>query len=830
MADRHRIGTFTSGGRFTTVLDLADGSYYAPERDTFKITPPAQSDLMVNTTRRYGGSRKVGEIHDNGQLSLVLQVQAVSQNSAIQKVDALLALAEDTRTQYFYEWRPDGVTYSVYYELRGTAWDPEYRWIVFSQAAMLKAGLTFNIAPLGLGDPLDIYDDWSVDSSSDYTVDAGGATLAISGGQLVPSSTALKEWRHTARGYQYPDAQATFKFTTGASAAGDVRTHVRASAATQSLYGIVSSSALKIFKRVAGVDTQLATTAATLAANTTYWLRTRVEGNVVITELFTTEPTPSSTPTTSLSYTLSVSEASTFTTGYAVLATTPAATDWRYSQFCVEPYTYRQKSWPDTVNLPSIPGTGPAKADVMVGVTGVAQQVWTLIGWATKPAAHNLVWNGGLEDSTIGTSGWVATAVAGVIAAATSVARDTTAARLKYGSADLQIVTPATTDTGASFAIYRKFRKGVTYTVAAYLSAASATTQVRVKLGVSGDIATSTAAALTTTPTLHTTTWTPTADVDVAYVAIGVNAATGTTFNANAIQVYEGTTAPTVGKQAEGKGAYPPFGVLQAQAAIPQSLSNWTITASGSALGGYHLVGSASTSFSGEWMIDPSLLASDDFSSELTFEVYGVFSSLAFASTSVAAVLSAVPESNQTARVYSEWGSTGKALTLPSSGTAIRTTRLGALTLPVETSNASRWRLKLAVTGAVAAAVNLDYLILVPTRQRAAGPTSKVNDSTYPAFFHVGSGEEVKLIRSDLSGRYRIPPGPYGRDSGLSGQLLELPMPAQGSTTADAQALLKLSNQVPDDSTSSTTSDSPLSPAATVHFAVQPRYLLARGQ
>ena len=72
--------------------------------------------------------------------------------------------------------------------------------------------------------------------------------------------------------------------------------------------------------------------------------------------------------------------------------------------------------------------------------------------------------------------------------------------------------------------------------------------------------------ALSTTWTQHTSTWTPTADVDLAYLAVEVTAATATTFQIDGALVYLGTTAPSVGQQAQGIGAAPPLALLQSEA------------------------------------------------------------------------------------------------------------------------------------------------------------------------------------------------------------------------------------------------------------------------
>lgn len=834
MADRHRLGTFTVGGRFTTVLDIAaSDSSYAPVRDTFKVTPPAQSDVLAKTSRRYGGSRRVAEIHDNGQIELELLIQGVSQNDALVKLDALLAIVEDARTQYFYEWRPDSATYSTYFELRGTAWEPQYSWVRFAGAQSLHVKVVFNVAPLGLGDPLDIYDDFSVDSIADYTFDAGAAgNVSIAGGVMtaVASLTTENTVRHTARGYTFLDHQETRKFTPGATVTGFKGAAIlRGVAATTRLEAYVDddgvNSRLRIDKVIAGARTNLvsANLGARISNGTAFFVRGRSEGNLVFAEYFTSEPTPSGTPTSSVSVTLSSAEQTTFVAGAGGWAWIPQHASATMDEYRSEPYTYRARSLPDTIDLKAIPGTAPAKFDCRVGVPATTVQVWSLIGWVSKPAVHNMIWNGDFEDPVgVGVSGWLTASAVYVNPPGVGHAHMTNGG--KFGQSYYRVTTSGgSVLQGRAFFIYQKFRKGVTYTASAWLrpSVANAA-QIRFGNIAGSEYVTDSSASPANAWTLKTVTWTPTADYDGAVFSFSTIGATAETLDIDGAMTYEGTVAPTIGKHAQGAGAYPPFGLLQAEAAIPSTLTNWTITASGGALGGYYLNGTSATSFAAEWMIDPSLVVSDDFSQEVVVDVYVDFINLDAAAVSTTVVLSAIPESNAAARIHSEWGSAGRSITIPSAATASRVVKLGALTFPVDSVNASRWRLKLAITAGVSTTqIDPDYLILVPRRQFAAGHTAKPNDSSYPAFFHSGTVEEVKTVRSDLSGLYQLPPGPTARDSGLGGQLLEMP-------PGDVQALLKLSNLVPDDPTSNTTSESPLSPAASVHFAVRPCYQLTR--
>ena len=189
-------------------------------------------------------------------------------------------------------------------------------------------------------------------------------------------------------------------------------------------------------------------------------------------------------------------------------------------------------------------GDGPALAEIELTTSGGSPiPLWALLAWWRRPAVFNMCWNGDFEDDV---DGWTAAGVIGVTGAASSFTR-VTSAGIKYGGASGQIVCPATANTGVAFPIYQRFYHGHDYAALAWFSSAAGTTLSRLRLGVSGDIASSTTnVALSTTPTLRQALWTPSADRDVAYVAAEITAATGTTWNIDGIIVFE-VRSPSVG-------------------------------------------------------------------------------------------------------------------------------------------------------------------------------------------------------------------------------------------------------------------------------------------
>jgi hypothetical protein len=196
--------------------------------------------------------------------------------------------------------------------------------------------------------------------------------------------------------------------------------------------------------------------------------------------------------------------------------------------------------------LPTIPGDAPALADIRVTYGGSNTPLWALYAWWQRAAIWNRCSNGDFEDDV---DGWSVAAVAGVTGAATSITRNTTAARNKYGLANGQILTPATASTGATFKIRRSFYQGKSYCLLVWASSAAQTTFSRCRFGVSGDIANGNGFNLATTTQLDTAVWTPTVDASGAYLCFEVTAATATTMNIDGVCAFEvrPTSIPSIG-------------------------------------------------------------------------------------------------------------------------------------------------------------------------------------------------------------------------------------------------------------------------------------------
>lgn len=453
-------------------------------------------------------------------------------------------------------------------------------------------------APYMLGDPMDTLEAFVVDSvtAGDWTFDvanAGAGALSVAGGKLVPGATGLKRVRHTVKGYSYADVQVTLMFTTGPTLTNGVwgvtaRADVAGADTLLAAEVAAGTNVVRVAQYVGGSQVTTDTTAFTPAANTTYWVRLRLEGNIATAEVFTAPPpftnqtpSPTSTPSASISRRLTASESARFYSGHAGLRITAADTAERYGPFQVEPYTYRLLTTPEHVRLGGrIPGDVSAMADVTVSAItgGVASSspIWGLVSWFERPLASNLIYNGDFEISALGATGWSTAGVASVIGAATSILRVTTAG-VKYGNSAASLVTPATTDTGAAFFIPRRFKAGRTYALLVWLSSVAQTTATRVKLGNAADLAVGTAVNLSTTPKVYSVTWAPTADAAFAYAVIGVNAATASTIILDGAVVVE--SPPVALSVAQASTSSTSFPVYATPSETPNLLADGSLGA-----------------------------------------------------------------------------------------------------------------------------------------------------------------------------------------------------------------------------------------------------------
>lgn len=719
----------------------------------------------------------------------------------------------------------------------------------FDSRNTTRPALTLTCAPYLLGDWCDIRDEFTTDRlTADYIADAGvvATDLVVTGGQLKGAGTLTTERRLIASstGYTHGDMEATVRFhpsggfPTGFKAGAVLKRVDAANYLEVYIDDDGTNSRLRIDKVIAGSRTNLSTGNLTgrLASGRAEWVRGRIEGNTVYAEHFTPNqafPAPSNTPATSRTYTLTAAEAAVLGVGIhgrAGFTFIPRDANGYIDEFEVLPWTYRRTAVEVIECDGDIPGDAPAVCDVRVGPCGNLDGVgttWQLFAWEAAAGVRNLCQWGDFERN--GTTGWTAAGVTGVTGAATSITAKTAGllgAQAKFGVYAGEVVTPATANTGVAYPLYQRYLAGITYTATAWVRSLSTFTNVRVRLGVNGDIASSTPQALTPGWQQLTVTWTPSATVDVAYVAVEVTAATATTFHLDGVAVYRGASAPT-GAQGQGMGAAPMLTVLRGEESILTTSLNLTRTANANANGGFAMVDTnvdpAGEDYVAGFVVDPSLSLPDDYTDgSIRIEVWArVMISAAFTG-GLNIQLSAASEAGTSKAFPAEFGEAGRNVPLPSSGNhdKWRLTRLGTLDLRRDPASPSgRWFVD--VIASVAAGTNnqdfaLDDIFIVPERSRWLLPTGKprVGFSSYPDF--LPSADSIyRWVRSDLTSTVART-WAEGAAGGISGvEAIELP-------TGPVRILAVGSSQEPDDTVAYGLSE--IQGGSSVHLRVRPRY------
>jgi hypothetical protein len=199
-----------------------------------------------------------------------------------------------------------------------------------------------------------------------------------------------------------------------------------------------------------------------------------------------------------------------------------------------------------------------------------------MVGWWPRAGAYNYVQNGDFENALLAAlTPWSVAGATAMNNFSTSITRITTAS--KFGQCSGRIVSPGgQASEGVNYRIFRRFKKGITYTAEAWVHSAAQVTNISMKMGngAASDTASGSGVALSTAWQRITVTWTPTADRDDAHVALILGSITATTFEIDGVMVYEGTVAPTSPNQTEGRGGFPPFGVIEAENLVGGTLSN----------------------------------------------------------------------------------------------------------------------------------------------------------------------------------------------------------------------------------------------------------------
>lgn len=560
-ADRLRIVEKSDFQAFT-ILDLADGVTYTPQRGKFQTNRPQKARATVAGSRRFDGDRVASEKMGNASITVTMYVGPLggTQDQAVANVERLgQALEDAVRQNRFIEVRLAGSTKSVFYEPRGTAdwsqtnYDPQQ----FLANGVLEATVTIPVAPLCNGAPMDIADTFQIDSlaAGDWIRD-GAAALQTIGTSLAPNGLGTYRYRH-ARGYPYQDFEMRMQFTTGATTVTGGRWGMYWSAdptGVDTKMGIEidrAASQIALVTYIAGARTVIGSTGLTPTTGILYELRVIRQGDTIKVFGLNMNATAGTPQTLQLSdftttfythtYVLSGSQLGFQQGDVGINGISVDATE-RIESFVVRPFSYYSVPTPEHITLTGkIPGSAPALVDLEVTTndTGAVGQapIWALWSWSERPLICNLCIMGDFEGSL---AGWNRLALSNYITnAATSITQGAGASR--YGAGEMTVVTPASTQSGASFNIFRRMKANRQYAAFCWVKSAAGTTSVAAKVGGSGlsGNAIGTAKNLSAAWQLLAVTYRPTADSDWMVFAVTTQAATATTFEVDGVVVVE---------------------------------------------------------------------------------------------------------------------------------------------------------------------------------------------------------------------------------------------------------------------------------------------------
>jgi hypothetical protein len=389
IVDRH------PGGQVRPLFDLNTGVGYYRERDSFVFTPGAGTAQQSRSARRYGGSRTVGMTHDNGTIAWTAVVRGETQMELAQRVETLLSEIEEESYDRWIEWRPPGIAYSSFLGLAGPgSWQPRYQWREWAGSGFTKVEVSFPVRPLVEWDPMQVSDAFDVNFLDRYTFDSGNATMFTHGtGQFTPNANLTTERRVRWMDHGYQTLEGMAQITTeptGAFNGYKMGVILRASAANTYIEVYQddngTNTRLRIDVVIAGTRTNRFTTNVTRfggGGTPVHSVRAWIVGNTV----FASNTTADATVATG-SYTLVGGELTSLVAGYTGWTWTPQNAAAKLLSWMSSPY-YWQASLPATVRLNDIPGSAPAKADLLMIRETASSSNWGLYSWAQAATASS---------------------------------------------------------------------------------------------------------------------------------------------------------------------------------------------------------------------------------------------------------------------------------------------------------------------------------------------------------------------------------------------------------------------------------------------------------
>ena len=628
--------------------------------------------------------------------------------------------------------------------------------------------LTFHCQPYVRGPSMQVRDVAPTDATfANYTFDSGSSSVisANAAGYWYPLSTGTEvNLIHTGVGYSYNDVQVMARFVPGVQNGTEMgviaqrvnATHHVAAYITDNGANSTLNLAIRSFSGT-WTNTTLATTnlGTRIAVGLPFWVAIRFEGNSIYAEHWdhtTGGPLLSSPATTTTSAALSGGQLATYgeaaVAGQCGIHWKPANANERVDRFSVTPFVYRGNNLSGNLSpgvrrlSGSIPGDTPALGTVEIGGTfPTSLNAFAMAAWSQKPLAYNMVPDGSFEtfQPSLGSAvaaQWSTGAVTGVIGAGTGGV--VTANGSVFGFNCATYSTPATSGTGASCVMYQPFRLGVTYTASIWVQTVSGASPVKLILGRNADQGVSGSVTPTGAWQQITTTWTPTLNYTDAHLAIVQQSNVASAINIDAAMVYEGTTAPTIPSQINGRGGLPPWGFIDAGMDYRQAIGMTFNASAGSVYPNGHA--SSISNSAGVWatVVDPALLPTDEHAPTLDIEVWALINQ----TTTTGAITAYAGSAGVTggATVYTrEYGSAGLSIGIQTGLVRVGTIPLAQVYGADGAARSGALSICLScVSGA--GTMGLGGILLVPSMQRICSPTGKATTGYPYAFSSVNLG------------------------------------------------------------------------------------------
>jgi hypothetical protein len=408
MSDALYIVSRDEQDQYVRLLNLEDAGVIFKQRDTLRISSGARQPVYAMSERRRGGARQVSESRDLGSVAATFMVKGDTTDEAIARLEDLLEEADAPGERWLW-WEPEGASRVSLYPLVGPAQcTVNYTWPLL-MSGFFPCEVTWPAQPWVEGLVQDFSDDFRARDSpaaaagashtplqqfqQDYTTSVVPTSVA-QGALELPAGLAEVATSKIARLDREPfqDGWVTLKGkakTGGATGQYAVTPGIRYTPANgKYFWATLDAGGLQVYEYdgVSANTSRASVAQATPAVGTSYWMRIRGEGTSVTAEYWATRPTPTGTPTNTVTYT----NAAAVRTGYPLLNSwgmgAGATRIPILEEFEVRPYSYRLQNTPSTINVEQLPGTMDAASDVDVSPASTDSDYarHILLGWRRR--------------------------------------------------------------------------------------------------------------------------------------------------------------------------------------------------------------------------------------------------------------------------------------------------------------------------------------------------------------------------------------------------------------------------------------------------------------